>query len=246
MAETPVRGDAIRRSAASCSRRSWPRIRRRACSPTSTGRSPVGSASGHGPLLPRLARSRTIPTVDEEPVWSILCFNIRVGYRRQGVATALLDGLVDYARRSGAPGLEAYPIDPGEERVGSGFGYVGLTGWFERAGFDRVVETDGHSAGRVADPHAPDVLRLASRSWTGSGEPDGAGLGAQPIAMVGVGDADERRRPFALAPPEQLGHAEFGHDRPGVGPGGDHAGARRQRADDARDACRRRPWPAGR
>jgi len=104
---------------------------------------------GPRPLLPRLARSRTIPTVDEEPVWSILCFNIRVGYRRQGVATALLDGLVDYARRSGAPGLEAYPIDPGEERVGSGFGYVGLTGWFERAGFDRIVETDGHSAGRV-------------------------------------------------------------------------------------------------
>ncbi len=104
---------------------------------------------GPRPLLPRLARSRTIPTVDDEPVWSILCFNIRVGYRRQGVATALLDGLIDYARRSGAPGLEAYPIDPGDERVGPGFGYVGLTGWFERAGFERVVETDGHSAGRV-------------------------------------------------------------------------------------------------
>ena len=104
---------------------------------------------GPRPLLPRLARSRTIPTVDDVPVWSILCFNIRVGYRRKGVATALLDGLVDYARRSGAPGLEAYPIDPGDERVGSGFGYVGLTGWFERAGFDRIVETNGHSAGRV-------------------------------------------------------------------------------------------------
>lgn len=104
---------------------------------------------GPRPLLPRLARSRTIPTVDDVPVWSILCFNIRVGYRRKGVATALLDGLVDYARRSGAPGLEAYPIDPGDERVGSGFGYVGLTGWFERAGFDRIVETDGHSADRV-------------------------------------------------------------------------------------------------
>ena len=58
---------------------------------------------GPRPLLPRLARSRTIPTVDDVPVWSILCFNIRVGYRRKGVATALLDGLVDYARRSGHP-----------------------------------------------------------------------------------------------------------------------------------------------
>lgn len=104
---------------------------------------------GPRPLLPRLARSRTIPAVDDVPVWAILCFNIRAGFRRKGVATALLDGLIDYARRSGAPGLEAYPIDPGAERVGPGFGYVGLTGWFERAGFQRIVETDGQSAGRV-------------------------------------------------------------------------------------------------
>ena len=104
---------------------------------------------GPRPLLPRLARSRTIPAVDDVPVWAILCFNVRAGYRRRGVATALLDGLVDYARRSGAPGLEAYPIDPGEGRVGPGFGYVGLAGWFERAGFQRIIETDGHSAGRV-------------------------------------------------------------------------------------------------
>ena len=162
------------------------------------------------------------------------------GYRRQGVATALLDGLVDYAQRSGAPGVEAYPIDPGGERVSTGFGYVGLTAWFERAGFERIVETDGHSAGRVADPHAPDVLRRGRRS---SAEADGAGLRAQPVAMVGMGDADEGRRPFSLAPPEQLGHAELGHDGPGVGPGRDHAGARRQRPDDARDGAAARPWP---
>jgi hypothetical protein len=65
------------------------------------------------------------------------------------VATALLDGLVAYAGRSGAPGVEAYPIDPGGQRVDTSFGFVGMTSWFERAGFERVVETDGHSAGRT-------------------------------------------------------------------------------------------------
>ena len=100
---------------------------------------------GPRPSLPRLERSRTIPKVDDLPVWSILCFNVRVGYRRHGVAAALLAGVVEFARRSGAPGVEAYPIDPEGGRVDTGFGYVGVTPMFEKAGFRRVVETSAHS-----------------------------------------------------------------------------------------------------
>jgi GNAT superfamily N-acetyltransferase len=100
---------------------------------------------GPRPRLPRLERSKTIPKIDDLAVWSILCFNVRVGYRRRGVAAALLDGVVDYARRSGAPGVEAYPIDPEGGRVDVSFGYVGVTPMFEKAGFRRVVETAAHS-----------------------------------------------------------------------------------------------------
>ena len=103
---------------------------------------------GPRPALPRLQRSRTIPKVDDLPVWSILCFNVRVGYRRRGVAAALLKGVIDFARRSGAPGVEAYPIDPEGGRVDTGFGYVGVTPMFEKAGFRRVVETSAHSDSR--------------------------------------------------------------------------------------------------
>jgi GNAT superfamily N-acetyltransferase len=110
----------------------------------------VAGWCGFGPrlALPRLQRSRTIPKVDDLPVWSILCFNVRVGYRRRGVAAALLAGVVDFARRSGAPGVEAYPIDPEGGRVDTGFGYVGVTPMFEKAGFRRVVETSAHSDNR--------------------------------------------------------------------------------------------------
>lgn len=110
---------------------------------------PVGWV-GLGPrqAMPRLVNSRTIPRVDDLPIWSIGCFKIRVGYRRKGVATALLAGAVEHARAAGAPAIEAYPIDPEGQRIDVGFGFVGFTPMFEAAGFRRVVLTDAHSAGR--------------------------------------------------------------------------------------------------
>ncbi len=96
---------------------------------------------------PRLRHSRTIPAIDGRPVWCIGCFRIRVGYRRKGVASALLAGVIDAARDAGAPGLEAYPIDPGGRRVDVSLGFVGIASMFDRAGFRRVVQTDAHSAG---------------------------------------------------------------------------------------------------
>lgn len=104
---------------------------------------------GFGPRqeMERLVRSRTIPKVDDRPVWAIFCFLVRVGYRRRGVARALLDGLVQYARVQGVQTLEAYPIDPGGQRIDVTSAYVGTMGMFEMAGFQRVLETSAHSAG---------------------------------------------------------------------------------------------------
>lgn len=102
---------------------------------------------GLGPraAMERLVRSRTIPAIDELPVWSVVCFLVRVGFRRRGVARALLDGAIAYAREHGAPILEAYPVDPEGGRVDVAFGYVGFTPMFEAAGFRRIIETDARS-----------------------------------------------------------------------------------------------------
>jgi GNAT superfamily N-acetyltransferase len=96
---------------------------------------------------PRLVHSRTIPAVDDRPVWSIGCFRIRPGYRRRGIAKTLLEGVVDAARRAGAPGVEAYPIDPEGRRVEVGAGFVGIASMFDAAGFRRVLVTDAKSGG---------------------------------------------------------------------------------------------------
>jgi GNAT superfamily N-acetyltransferase len=98
--------------------------------------------------MPRLVNSRTIPAIDDKPVWSIGCFRIRPGYRRRGVARALLAAAVEHVQEAGAPGIEAYPIDPEGARIDTAFGFVGFTPMFEAAGFRRAALTDGHSAGR--------------------------------------------------------------------------------------------------
>lgn len=101
---------------------------------------------------PRLVNSRKIPAVDDLPVWSIGCFRIRPGYRRRGIAKALLDGVVEAAKRAGAPGVEAYPIDPEGRRVEVGAGFVGIASMFDAAGFRRVLVTGAVSG------HLPRIL----------------------------------------------------------------------------------------
>jgi GNAT superfamily N-acetyltransferase len=103
---------------------------------------------GLGPRsqMGRLVRSRTILPVDELPVWSVTCFVVRPGFRRQGVARALLAAAVSYAAGHSAPALEGYPIDPAGTRVSTSFAYVGTTSMFEAAGFRRVTQTAARSA----------------------------------------------------------------------------------------------------
>lgn len=95
--------------------------------------------------LERLVRSRTIPHVDDAPVWSVVCFLIRPGMRRRGIATALLAAAVRHAREAGAVGLEGYPVDPEGARLQTAAMYVGTTSMFEAAGFRRVLMTASRS-----------------------------------------------------------------------------------------------------
>ncbi len=109
---------------------------------------PVGWC-GFGPrtAFRRLERSRVIPSIDDRPVWSIVCFSIRPGYRRRGIATALLRGVIEYARAKRAVTLEAYPTDSAGSRRNNVSSYMGFTGMFEAAGFRRVVMTDSRADG---------------------------------------------------------------------------------------------------
>lgn len=96
----------------------------------------------------RLMNSRTIPFLDERDAWSIVCFVVRPGYRKQGLMHHLLDGAVEHARENGAEVVEGYPAEVGRDRIDLISGYVGTTELFEEHGFERASETTAHSGGR--------------------------------------------------------------------------------------------------
>lgn len=96
----------------------------------------------------RLLNSRTIPVLDSRDAWIAVCFVVRAGYRKHGLMHHLLAGAVQHATVHGAEVVEGYPVDAGCGRVDIISGYVGTVELFERAGFQRVAPTTGHSGGQ--------------------------------------------------------------------------------------------------
>ena len=76
--------------------------------------------------------------VDDQPVWSIICFVVPAEHRGQGVARALLDAAIDYARRKKVRLLEAYPVDKAR-RSNDEFMWFGAKSMYDAAGFNEVA-----------------------------------------------------------------------------------------------------------
>ena len=84
----------------------------------------------------RVVTGGSTETPDDESVWAIVCFVVRVGYRRRGVAGTLISAAVEHARRLGARVLEGYPVDVLERgKVSAAALYHGTVTLFEGAGF---------------------------------------------------------------------------------------------------------------
>ncbi len=101
-----------------------------------SGGKPVGWCS----VAPRekylsLERSPVLKRLDDRPVWSIVCLFIARGYRRMGIAEAIIRGAVDYARTHGGKVVEAYPTRPRGKRLALISSYMGVPVMFKRVGF---------------------------------------------------------------------------------------------------------------
>jgi len=86
----------------------------------------------------RLERSPVMKRVDDKPVWSIICFVVPPEHRGQGVARALLQGAIAYARERGATVIEAYPVDKSGPSKGDAL-WFGAKSMYDHAGFTEVA-----------------------------------------------------------------------------------------------------------
>jgi ribosomal protein S18 acetylase RimI-like enzyme len=100
---------------------------------------PVGWIS-FGPRedFAKLKRSPVMKPVDDEPVWSIVCFVVPSEFRGQGVARALLDAAVAFCRKRGVKLVEAYPVDKAERTADQNM-WFGAKSMFDAAGFEEVA-----------------------------------------------------------------------------------------------------------
>jgi len=100
------------------------------------GKEPVGWCS----VAPReefssLERSPVLKRLDDQPVWSIVCFYVGKGFRGHGIAEALIGGALDYVKRNGGFIVEAYPTPPKKTPLAPASSYMGLPAMFARSGF---------------------------------------------------------------------------------------------------------------
>ena len=85
-------------------------------------------------------------TQDTDGLWSVTCFVVRVGYRRQGLTSQLLLAAIEFAARHGARIIEAYPVDPTVRPTGSAGLYQGVLSTYLSAGFTEVARPSASRA----------------------------------------------------------------------------------------------------
>jgi GNAT superfamily N-acetyltransferase len=88
---------------------------------------------------PVLERSRVLKRIDDEPVWSIVCFFVAKRFRERGLTGELIRAAVRHAASHGARIVEGYPVEPAKGRTADVFAYTGLASAFRKAGFTEAA-----------------------------------------------------------------------------------------------------------
>jgi GNAT superfamily N-acetyltransferase len=103
------------------------------------GGRPIGWVSlGPREDYARLEKSIVMKPVDDKPVWSIICFFVHAKARHRGVADALLDAALDWARDRGVTLIEAYPCDRPAPTADDNL-WFGTKEMFDRRGFTEIA-----------------------------------------------------------------------------------------------------------
>lgn len=87
---------------------------------------------------PKLAHSRVLKPVDDQPVWSVTCFFVAKRFRRTGITVELLKAAIEHVKKQGGKVVEGYPLDAQRKMPASSI-YTGTASAFQQAGFKEVA-----------------------------------------------------------------------------------------------------------
>src|SRR3972149_3496361 len=87
----------------------------------------------------KLGNSRILKPVDDNLVWSVVCFFIHRNYRRKGLSVALLNAVKKFVKSNGGKIIEGYPVEPKKDKMPDAFAWTGLSEAFKKAGFKEVL-----------------------------------------------------------------------------------------------------------
>jgi GNAT superfamily N-acetyltransferase len=87
---------------------------------------------------PRTRILRARDASEDDVVWLLPCFFVRVGHRRKGIPAALLAAAIEHASAHGADAVEGFPIAEGHDV--SADDYLGKQRRFAECGFECVAQ----------------------------------------------------------------------------------------------------------
>jgi hypothetical protein len=87
-------------------------------------------------ISPRATILRGRDPSEDDSVWLVTCFFVRVGFRSRGTTHARLDAAVELAKTHGATAVEGFPLVGGGRRPDS---FLGRESVFESCGFGAIA-----------------------------------------------------------------------------------------------------------
>ena len=85
-----------------------------------------------------LERSRVLKRIDDQPVWSMVCFFINKNYRGMGIGEKLILGSIEFVKSQNGKIIEAYPTNIYKENMSPVSTFTGIPKIFEKLGFKEI------------------------------------------------------------------------------------------------------------
>ena len=85
-----------------------------------------------------LQRSRVLKPIDDQEVWSIVCFFIHKQHKGKNLGLKLIEGAIEYVKSQGGKIIEAYPTILKSDKAPPVSTFMGIPKIFKKAGFVEV------------------------------------------------------------------------------------------------------------